>query len=60
MTDFLTPDQLLARWGNSLSLHTLKMWRYRKKGPPYVKIGKRVLYRTSAIAAWESKNEVTT
>lgn len=60
MADFLTPDQLIARWGNSLSPHTLKMWRHRKKGPPYVKIGKRVLYRTVAVAAWESKNEVTT
>lgn len=56
--DFLTPDQLSARWGGCVTPSTLKMWRYRKKGPPYLKVGAKVLYRTAAIVVWETENEV--
>lgn len=58
MDEFLTPYQLSARWGGSVKTTTLKMWRHRKKGPPYVKVGSKILYKTAAIVAWESENEV--
>lgn len=31
---------------------TLTMWRHLRKGPPYVKIGKRIFYRPSDIRAY--------
>jgi hypothetical protein len=30
---------------------TLRQWRWQKKGPPFMRIGKRVLYRRSDLAA---------
>lgn len=31
---------------------TLALWRCRRKGPPWVKPGGRVLYRREAVLAW--------
>lgn len=31
---------------------TLTAWRHEKRGPPYVKVGRRVLYRRVDIATW--------
>lgn len=53
---FLTPVELVSRWGGVITATTLKMWRYRKKGPPYIKLGARILYRQSDIVSWESAN----
>jgi predicted DNA-binding transcriptional regulator AlpA len=30
----------------------LKTWRYRGDGPPFVKVGRSVLYRWSALDRW--------
>ena len=54
MSEFLTPAELTARWKGAITTAGLKMWRYRKKGPPYVKLGAKILYRTSDIVAWEA------
>lgn len=53
---FLTPMQLAERWKGQVSLATLATWRSRDNGPPYVKIGGRVLYRLCDVAGWEEKN----
>lgn len=34
---------------------TLAAWRCEKRGPPYVKIGRRIFYRRSDIAEWLGK-----
>ena len=37
---------------------TLAKWRYRGDGPPYVKAGRSVRYRTAALSAWVKAREV--
>ena len=47
----LTVDELAERW--QLSAMTLHQWRWKGKGPQYMKIGKRVTYRLQDIEAFE-------
>ncbi len=49
--NLLTPDDLAKRW--HLSTHTLNQWRWTGKGPIFVKIGGRVLYRVEDIESFE-------
>lgn len=39
-----------------LSVRTLQRWRWQGKGPPYLKLGRRVVYRLSDIVDWEVRN----
>ena len=48
---FLMPAELARRWRRSGQ--TLANWRSRRVGPPYIKLGRRVLYRLSEIEAVE-------
>lgn len=50
----LNEFELSDRW--HISERTLQRWRWKKKGPPYLKIGGRVVYRLSDIEAWEEEN----
>lgn len=54
--EFLTPDELVARWGGTVGKGTLANWRAKGKGPAYVKIGGRVVYPLDKVAEWEQKN----
>jgi len=56
---FLTPRELSERWSGRVTVKTLANWRsgLKPKGPPYRKIGSRVLYALSAIITWEDANE---
>lgn len=47
----LNQVQLARRW--SLSPRTLERWRWLKEGPPYLKIGGRVVYRIEDVEAFE-------
>lgn len=38
---------------------TLAAWRCEKRGPEYLKVGKSVFYRRSAISAWLAGQIVT-
>lgn len=38
---------------------TLNTWRYLGKGPKYVKIGRRVVYRPADLDAWLEAHAVT-
>ena len=51
----------LARRG-SLSERTLERWRWLGQGPPFLKIGGRVLYRLEDIEAFEAEQlrQITT
>ena len=35
-----------------ISVHTLRSWRKQKRGPAWIKVGTRVLYRRAAIEAF--------
>lgn len=51
----LNQTDLARRW--RISPRTLERWRWLKIGPPYVKIGGRVLYRIEDIEAYERAGE---
>lgn len=38
--------------------HTLETWRHKRKGPPYIKVGRLVYYRESALAGWLDEHTV--
>ena len=47
-----TQEQLAQRW--YLSPRTLEQWRWLGKGPKFLKIGARVLYREEDVEDWEA------
>jgi hypothetical protein len=54
-------QKLLARrW--SISHRTLERWRWLRQGPPYLRIGGRIVYRMTDVESYEAarlhKNEV--
>jgi hypothetical protein len=52
MDDHLDENRLAQRW--SMSPRTLQRWRQDRKGPPFLKLGGRVVYRVFDIQAWEN------
>lgn len=50
-TAHLNQVQLARRW--SLSPRTLERWRWHRRGPRYLKVGGRVVYRIEDIEAFE-------
>jgi len=48
----LTQEQLADRW--HMSPRTLEQWRWLGKGPKFLKIGARVLYREQDVDAYEA------
>jgi predicted DNA-binding transcriptional regulator AlpA len=52
MDDHLDENRLAQRW--SMSPRTLQRWRQDGRGPLFLKLGGRVVYRVSDIEAWES------
>lgn len=58
--EFLTPYDLHRRWGKAISLKTLANWRSLALGPPYVKMGGRVLYRVADVLFYENENRFLT
>jgi hypothetical protein len=48
----LNQIELARRW--RLSHRTLERWRWTGEGPPYLKIGGRVVYRLADIEAFET------
>jgi predicted DNA-binding transcriptional regulator AlpA len=51
MDEHLDENQLAKRL--SLSPRTIQRWRQDGKGPPYLKLGRRIVYRLPDILAWE-------
>jgi hypothetical protein len=41
---YLTAEEVSERYRGSVSVGTLRNWRAMKIGPPFIKIGKAVLY----------------
>jgi len=42
----------------NLRPRTLRKWRAQGKGPPFIKIGRRVFYRDTSRAAWLQSQEI--
>ena len=42
--------------GQDVSTRTLEQWRWQGKGPRYLKIGGRVVYRVEDVEAFEAVN----
>jgi hypothetical protein len=55
-TTTLTPKDLAQRWGYSPA--SLANWRSAGAGPPYVKIGKKVIYLMKDIEQYETDHIV--
>ncbi len=54
----LTPSQVEEEYG--IPYKTLNNWRWQKKGPKYIKAGKRILYRVRDIQRFLERCEVQT
>jgi hypothetical protein len=52
--DHLLQAELAERW--RISARTLERWRWLRLGPPYVKVGGRVVYRLEDVLAYEAAN----
>lgn len=48
---YLTSKEVADRW--RLSDQTLANWRHAGKGPPFIRVGSRVLYPIEGIQSWE-------
>jgi hypothetical protein len=53
----LTPAELCTRWNNRVKESTLATWRCKGGGPDFTKIGGRVVYYPSAVAAYEESRK---
>jgi hypothetical protein len=58
MSDLLTIKDLYQRWGGRVAVATINTWRCksRSKGPPFLKLGGKVVYRLADVEEWEIKN----
>lgn len=56
MSVILTPGQLAKRWSTSVSY--LANLRSQGKGCPYVKLGRRVVYREKDVAGYEMARRI--
>ncbi|HZS59734.1 MAG TPA: helix-turn-helix domain-containing protein [Gemmatimonadaceae bacterium] len=50
MTELLTPDEVARRTGRARG--TLAQWRFQGNGPPFVKLGARVMYPADEFQKW--------
>ena len=48
----ITPEALADRW--QLNPSTLSQWRWNGRGPQYLKLGRRVMYRLQDIEEFEN------
>jgi len=53
-TQHLNQYELAKRW--RMSQRTLERWRWMRQGPPYLKVGYKVIYRLCDIETYESEN----
>jgi predicted site-specific integrase-resolvase len=50
---YLAQKDVARRWG--ISHRTLERWRMRGRGPAYLKLGERVVYRLKDVEAFEER-----
>jgi len=54
----LTVEDLFRRYQGFVPRRTIEYWRYSRKGPPFIKIGRRVFYPLAGVIAWERKRMI--
>jgi len=52
---FLTPEELVARYRGEVTSGTLRNWRCAGRGPPFIKVGRAVLYPLEDLETWEAR-----
>jgi hypothetical protein len=57
-TEYITVQELEIR--AKISSRTLRNWRNRRIGPPFIKVGKQILYKWADIEAWLNAHQVQT
>ncbi len=55
---YLTTEEVCDRYRDEVSVGTLRNWRAQRVGPPFIKIGKSVLYPVQGLDEWDKKNLV--
>lgn len=55
LTEYFDEDQLAREI--DLSKRTLKRWRVERVGPPWTRVGRRVVYRKEAVREWLRQRE---
>lgn len=56
--EFLTAEEVSARYRGAVSVGTLRNWRAAKIGPAFVKIGRSILYPLAELKIWDHANMV--
>jgi hypothetical protein len=56
--DLVSPTELSRSTG--IAAKTLANWRVERKGPPFVKFGRRVFYHRASLARWLKQSEKRT
>jgi predicted site-specific integrase-resolvase len=49
----LTPEELAELW--NVPLATLSQWRWNGRGPEFIKLGKRIMYRLQEVEVFEEE-----
>lgn len=57
-SQFLTAQQVSDRYNGQISVRTLNNWRNIGNGPPFTKVGGKVLYSLEKLVEWEQRNTV--
>lgn len=52
---YILGDPELGLIGNR---EKLAQWRHKRKGPPYYKLGRKIIYRGADLNAWLAKNRM--
>jgi hypothetical protein len=52
---YLSQRELVQYLNHRVTIRTLRRWRRRGKGPPWVRIGGRVFYRIDEVQEWERR-----
>jgi hypothetical protein len=50
LAGYMTPEELAAEL--DMAVITLALWRMRQKGPPYIKVGRKILYSRTTVKDW--------
>lgn len=50
---YLTPTEVSERFKGHITVKTLANWRSLKAGPPFLKVGDRILYEKVSLEIWE-------
>jgi hypothetical protein len=55
LRDYFTEKQLAHVFDRNT--RTLRRWYAERTGPPRIRVGRKILYRKSAVALWLAQNE---